>query len=298
MVLDKASLLDIRHLRTVSAIADTKNLTRAAQKLFISQPAVSQQLKEIEQTLGITLFVRSRKEMEITRMGEEVLVAARNIFNELDEMNTRINRLENGEEGELKIGMFCPLSYQWIPGVLKKMQKSYPKVDLKIGNCHRPKKELFNKLWDVIIAAVPIDHPSLDHTTLFTDEIVLLVHPKEPVAQKESVTPGDLRGYRYLSLTSKDLDIPYKLLMTPGDAQPGAFMTVEQPEAIVTLVREGFGITIFPRWAVKSEIERKDIAAVPLTPAGVPLDWKAVYLKSMKKNPYFEDFINYCKEII
>lgn len=290
-------LLDIRHLRAVEAISKTKNLTKAAQKLCVSQPAVSQQLKEIEQILGIPLFVRSKKQMTITKAGEEVLLGAQNILYELEEVNSRIARLVQGEVGELKIGMHCVLSYQWIPKVLKEMQRTHPKVDLSIGNCHRPKKELLEKVWDVVIAAFPFEHPSLEQHSLFSDEIVLLAHPKEPVAQKKFVVPEDLSGSRFISLTTRANDIPYNIFIAPDDPNSGVFMTVEQPEAILALVRERFGIAVFPRWAVQNEIRNKDLAAITLTSDGVWVDWKAVTRKSKDKKPYFESFINYCKEL-
>lgn len=290
-------LLDIRHLRAVAAISKTKNLTRAAQELCVSQPAVSQQLKEIEQILGIPLFVRSKKQMIITKAGEEVLLAAQNILNELEEVNVRITRLVHGEVGELKIGMHCVLSYQWIPKILKGVQRAYPKVNLRIGNCHRPKKELLEKVWDVVIAAVPFEHPLLEQHSLFSDELVLLVHPKEPVAKKTFAVPEDLSDSRFISLTTRAMDIPYNFYISPDDPQSGVFMTVEQPEAILALVREGFGIAVFPRWAAKKEIKNKDLVALPLNSDGVEAVWKAVTLKTADTKPYHETFINYCKEL-
>lgn len=290
-------LLDIRHLRSVTAISETKNLTRAAQKLCLSQPAVSRQLKETEQILGITLFVRSKKEMTITRAGEEVLLAAQNILCELDNVGMRIAHLLNGEAGELKIGMHCVLSYKWIPGILREMQRAHPKVNLMIGNCHRPKKELLEKAWDVVIAAVPFEHPSLEQHTLFSDELVLTVHPKDPVAQRTFVSPEDLRNTRFISLTTKAMDIPYNFHISPDTHHSGSFMTVEQPEAIMALVKDGFGVAVLPRWAIKNEILKKNIVAVPLTSKGVWADWKAVKLKSTNTKPYFETFVSYCKDM-
>lgn len=296
-MLPNIDLLDIRHLRAVSAIFKTKNLTRAAKNLNVSQPAVSQQLKEIEQILGISLFLRSKKQMIITRAGEEVLESAQNILDELDKVSVRIARLIHGEVGELKIGMHCVLSYQWIHKILKGMQKAYPKVNLKIGNCHRPKKELLEKAWDVVIAAIPFEHPLLEQHSLFSDELVLLVHPKEKVAHQKLVTPKDLNKLRFISLTTRENDIPYNVFIAPDVNQSGVFMTVEQPEAILALVRDGFGIAVFPRWAAKKEIKNKDIIALPVHTDRVEAVWKAVTLKSSDTRPYHETFINYCKDL-
>lgn len=289
-------LLSIRHLRAVLAISQTRNLTRAARKLCVSQPAVSQQLKEVEQILGIPLFVRTKKEMVITRAGEEVLQSAQLILEELDGVSVRISRLVNGEVGELKIGMHCVLSYQWITEVLKTMQRAHPKVELTLGNCHRPKKELLEKVWDVVIAGFPFDHPLLGKQVLFSDDIVLVAHPKEPVAQKPVVSPGDLRGSRYLSLTTRDMDISYNVFIAPDDPQACLFMTVEQPDAILAMIRDGFGVAVLPKWAVQRSIRKKEMVAVPLTPDGLKTDWHAVTLKSKDKKPYFESFVSYCKD--
>lgn len=293
-----SSRIELRHLRVVRAISQAQNLTRAAELLHVTQPAASQQLKELEEIVQTQLFVRTRKKMILTQAGEEILWSCARILNELENLESSVANLIQGEIGALRIGMHCVISYQWLPKVLKQMQNTYPKVVLSMGNAHRIKKELLEKTWDIIITVIPMKSAALDLVPFFSDEIVLVVHPDDPLALKKLLSPQDLNGRKYISLTSSELDTLYKTIIYPANSQLEGFLTVEQPEAILSLVRDGFGVTAFPKWAVSSDLKAGRLAAISLMPGKFQATWYAARLKVEKYPSYHETFLGLCETAI
>jgi len=287
--------IELRHLRVVKAISQTQNLTRAAEVLHVTQPAASQQLKELEEIVQTPLFVRTRKKMILTRAGEEILQPCARILDELENIESIAARMIHGDVGELRIGMHCVISYQWLPKILNQMQQAYPKVKLSTGNAHRIKKELLEKTWDIIITVIPLKSTALDAASLFSDEAVLVVHPDDPIVRKKKFSPQDLKGRKYISLTSSEMDTIYNTMIHPAGVQLEGFWTVEQPEAVLSLVRDGFGVTVFPKWALSQDLKAGRLAAVSLLPGGFQATWHAVRLRAGKYPLYHERFIGLCE---
>jgi DNA-binding transcriptional LysR family regulator len=290
-----APRIEFRHLRVVKAISLTQNLTRAAELLHVTQPAASQQLKELEEIVQTPLFVRTRKKMILTRAGEEILQPCARILDELGDFESTVARLIHGDAGELRIGMHCVISYQWLPKILKHMQLVYPKVVLSTGNAHRIQKELLEKTWDIIITIVPLKSTAIEAVPLFSDEVVLVAHPDDPITCKKQLSMKDLNGRKYISLTNSETDTIYKTMIHPAGVQLEGFWTVEQPEAILSLVRDGFGVTVFPKWAVLQDLDAGRLASVSLLPGGFQATWHAVRLKVGKYPSYHETFLRFCE---
>ena len=126
--------LEIKHLRMIRMIARTNNLTKAAEKLFISQPALSQQLINIENRIGAKLFFRNGKNMVLTKIGNKLLNSAHIILDEIDKAEKEVAKEVHGENGELKICIRCVFCFKWIPSVVKEFQIKYPNIDIIIDN--------------------------------------------------------------------------------------------------------------------------------------------------------------------
>jgi LysR family transcriptional regulator, regulator for metE and metH len=291
-MVEKMGILEVRHLRLVKALTETENLTRAAKRLHVSQPALSQQLRELEDRLGTVLFHRTRKRMVLTQMGGWVLQAAENVLKELDEVERSIAKAVHGEAGVLRIGVHCVLSYQWLPIIMRKFYDIYPQVELVLNNSHTFIRDLKSDTFDLVITSFPIEHPEIAHRTLFEDEVVAVSSPRHPMSAKKTVHEGDFEGVTVISLVEKSKDVLYQYYLVPAGVRIRQFMTVEQPEAIIDLVRSAFGVALFPRWSVQRFLNSGDLCASSLRQGGVRLEWRAVFLKSRQFSVYQQEFLD------
>lgn len=284
-------ILDIRHLRLVKSLTETENLTRAAKKLNVSQPALSQQLRELEDRLGVRLFHRTGKKMVLTQIGGWVLQTANGVLKELDRLELNIAKAVHGESGVLRIGVHCVLSYQWLPAILRKFQDMYPHVELVLSNSHRFIRDLKADVFDLVITGFPFEHPEIAHQKLFEDEVVAVSSPRHPMSAKKALRETDFDDVTIISLVEKSKDALYRHYLEPAGVRIRQFMTVEQPEAIIDLVRSGFGIALFPRWSVKRFLNSGELSASSLGQDGVRLEWRAAFLRSKELPLYQKDFL-------
>lgn len=284
-------IIEIRHLRLVKALSETENLTRAAKKLHVSQPALSQQLRELEDRLGVVLFDRTRRRMVLTRMGGWVLQAAENVLRELDLVERDIAKAVHGETGVMRIGVHCVLSYQWLPTIMRKFYDMYPHVELVLNNSHTFIRDLKSDAVDLVITAFPIDHSDIAYMSLFEDEIVVVSSPRHPMSARKTVREEDFGDVTIISLVEKTKDVLYQYYLGPAGIRIGQFMTIEQPEAIVDLVRSSFGVALFPRWSVQRFLNTGELCASSLGQGGVRLEWRALFLKSKQFSVYQQEFL-------
>jgi LysR family transcriptional regulator for metE and metH len=285
------SVLEIRHLRLIKALTETENLTRAAKELHVSQPALSQQLRELEGRLGVLLFHRTRKKMVLTRTGGWVLQAAENVLKEMDRVEREIAKTVHGETGVLRIGVHCVLSYQWLPAIMRKFNDMYPQVELVLNNSHTFIRDLKSDAFDLVITAFPIEHPQIAHLKLFEDEIVVVSSPRHPMSAVRKVRETDFEDITVISLVEKAKDVLYQYYLVPAGVRVRQFMTVEQPEAIIDLVRSAFGIAVFPRWSVQRFLDSGELCASSFGQEGVRMEWRAVFLKSKQFPVYQQEFL-------
>lgn len=292
-----SSKIEMRHLKMIKTIAETENLTKAAQKLCVTQPALSQQLKDIEEKLETDIFFRTRKKMILTEIGKKLLQTANSVLEEIRLTELEVSKAVHGETGELKIGVHCLLSYKWLPAVVQKYQELFPKVEIEISNCHTIIKELKSDRFDLVVTAVPVDHKYIDYYSLFEDDIVLISAPGHPISSKKFVTEKDFEEETLISLIDKSKDALYQYYLLPAGIKLKKFLTIDQPAAIVELVKSNIGIALFPKWSVEAQLKAGEINACTISRDGVKLEWKAVYFKEKKFPAHQQAFIKLLKSL-
>ncbi|MEZ0130006.1 AAA family ATPase [Flavobacterium sp. LBUM151] len=139
--------MEIRHLRLIKAIVEEGSITKAIDKLHLTQSALSHQLKEAEYQLGTAIFLRMNKKLVLTKAGEKIYELANEILDKLAQTETQIKQMVFGEHGEIRISTECFSSYHWLPHVLKQFHLLYPNVELKIVTeaTHIPLQKLLDK---------------------------------------------------------------------------------------------------------------------------------------------------------
>ncbi len=124
--------MELRHFRLVKAVAEEGTLTNAAKKLFLSQPALSQQLRELEERFGASFFNRANRKMVPTDVARRFLQAAEKILAEMESVETDLKTMVSGNPGILRVATECYTCYHWLPDILRAYGKRYPQVEVRI----------------------------------------------------------------------------------------------------------------------------------------------------------------------
>ncbi|MCP4755734.1 MAG: LysR family transcriptional regulator [Proteobacteria bacterium] len=285
------SAIEIKHLKLIKTIAKTENLTQAARKLFITQSALSRQLIDIENRLGINLFLRTQKRMILTEEGDSLLVTANSVLDELEQAERKISKIVNGETGKLKIGVQCLFCFEWLPRVMKMFQDRYPNIDLSLSRTRSLQKDLKAGKTDLVISAIATESACVDFHPLFEDEIAVVMSPDHPFGAKRFLTARDFVTAKLISLTDKSQDYFYQRILVKEGIEPKAFMSVEQVDAVVELVKAGFGISLLPQRFVRALLNSDQLKAASFRRRGLFLTWKAVHLKKENLPAHQKEFI-------
>ena len=274
--------VELRHLQLVDAITSEGSLTRAAERLNVTQSALSHQLREIEDRLGTPLFLRVNRRLALAPAGERLLASARRVLADIKAAEEDIARLANHQDGVIRVSTACYTCYSWLPPLLGAFHKRFPRIDVEI--VPEVKNNAVDALLDRRIDLALVHETRRDArvrlTPVFEDEIVIITARNHPLAKKPFVAPEDLAGENVILHSPPEESFFARQLRAAG-IRPRRFTTVTLTEAIVELVRAGLGVSAVPRWTV----ERSGVAMVRYTRKGLWRRWNAATLKGEIAEP-------------
>jgi LysR family transcriptional regulator for metE and metH len=286
--------LEVRHLRLIETVAREGGITKAANRLHLTQSALSHQLRDIEEKLGTPLFIRLNKKMLLTQAGERLLTAAPLVLDELRRAEEDIRQIALHREGMLRISTECYTCYHWLPAVLKPFQEIFPRVEVRIvaEATRRPIEALLDGRLDLAITSGATRNRKLTFKPMFRDELVVITSPQHPLALRPYVTAKDLAAEHLLvyALPNEDLTVFQKVLV-PAGVKPKQVSRIELTEAIIEMVKAGLGISVMARWAVAPHVEAGALRALPLTARGVHRQWSAAMIRHKATPPYLRKFV-------
>lgn len=243
--------MTITQLKYVLAVAEHQNFTKAAEKCFVTQPTLSMQIQKLEDQLDVQIFDRSKKPIELTEIGQKIVMQSKNIVNEADRINDIVDQQKGFIGGEFKIGIIPTVMPTLLPMFLKTFIKRYPKIKLKIEELTT--EEIIQRIkdghLDAAIAATPLKNEHIKERVLFYEPFVGYIPDNHRLASKEVLDVSDLDVNDLLLLEdghcfrdgvlnlcnakkTKDRD-EFQL-------QSGSF------EMLTKLANEGMGMTLLP----------------------------------------------------
>jgi LysR family transcriptional regulator for metE and metH len=286
--------LEVRHLKLITAVAEEGGVTRAANRLHLTQSALSHQLRDIESRLGASLFLRMNKKMILTQAGERLLLSARGVLGELQRVEEDIRQIALNREGVLRISTECYTCYHWLPSALKSFHEAFPRVEVRIvaEATRRPIQALLDGKLDLAITSNAVRNRKLCFKPLFRDELMVILNADHPLARRPFLTAKDFADEHLIvySLPKEELTVFRKVLL-PANILPRQVSHVELTEAIIEMVKAGLGISVMAQWAVAPQLEAGTLRAVPLTRKGLHRQWSAVMMKNKIIPPYFHKFV-------
>jgi DNA-binding transcriptional LysR family regulator len=260
-------IMNLHHLMIFDVVAQEKSVSRAAERLLISQPAVSKQLQLLERSLGTPLVDRLPKGVRLTAAGELLAGHARKIFTLADDALRRVAELQGLRRGKLVIGASTTLGIYFLPELLACYRQRYPQVDLEldVANTHIIQQYLTEHRVDIAITEGFVHWPELYARVFLIEELVPIVQPNHSLLQRPSVSLRQFcaepmlireRGSGTREVIEKAL-VQRKVSLRP-------LMTLGSTEAIKRTVAAGVGVAFVSRLTIQQELQDKRLATIPL----------------------------------
>lgn len=229
--------LDLKHLRLVTAIADVANMTRAAQMLCLSQPALSKQLAELEAQLGLPLFHRTPQAMYLTEAGRIFRTHAEAVLAEIGQLETELALHGHGSAGKLRLGIDRMHESSWLPALVTQFRQRHPGVELEFRQVPVLLESLQQREIDIAIVGEAPETPGIAYRALHADEMLAVLPSAHRLARKDWISAHDLQGMDLLYFFDLQQSYLYRRYLHPNRIKLGSFHRIENVSAIVELVR-------------------------------------------------------------
>jgi len=265
-------MIEIRHLRTLVALAETGSLTAAAQRLHLTQSALSHQVKELEERLGLALVNRASRPLTLTQAGRRLLGLAGRILPEVDTTLHGLGSLARGEAGRLAIASECHSCLEWLLPRLRLYRKRFHAVELDVSLSATldPLPRLVEGSLDLVLSPDRRELPGIGWHRLFDYAMRLVVAPGHPLSARAFVTPKDLEGETLLvyPVDKGRLDI-FTRFLWPAGAEPARIRPVESTALLIELAVLEQGVAALPDWACETALQAGRIATLALGQNGL-----------------------------
>jgi LysR family transcriptional regulator for metE and metH len=285
-------ILEVRHLKVIDAVARETSVSRAAETLNLTQPAVSHTLRDLREKLGVELFHRQGKRLVPTAEGVRLLETSTRVLDELRRAEEEVTRFRTGQQGTLRLTTECYTCYNWLPSIVMKFREEFPQLDVSLVEATlEPFRALLEGQLDIALVCSSTSDKRIVTRKIFSDDIVAIVAPGHRLASKKYLTAGDLVDEHIIVHTKPEENILVKDLMAPKGITPKRTSELYFTAAVLGSVKAGLGVSSVARWAVQPEIESGELVAVPLTSKGIWRSWKAAYNRSSAGRPAIKSFV-------
>ncbi|MFI6599304.1 LysR family transcriptional regulator [Nonomuraea sp. NPDC050536] len=259
--------VDLRDLELLDALADSGTLTAAAERLYVSQPALSQRLTKLEERLGVRLFERQGRRLVPNPAGRRMLVASRQVLTELRAATRDVREIRDGRDRRVRFTSQCSTTFQWLPPVIRGFREQQPEAEVRIESVpgDEPISALVEDLVDVaLVTKLDRQMDRVQLTRLFEDEMVAVVADRHPWAHRRHVTARDFDDAHLILYDIYDQNrIPATPLPIPHGARPARVTTMPViTDLLIEMVAGGEGVTILPSWVAAPYVTSHHISLV------------------------------------
>ncbi|MDH5633252.1 MAG: selenium metabolism-associated LysR family transcriptional regulator [Gammaproteobacteria bacterium] len=290
-----------RRLQVFHTVARLLSFTKAAETLHMTQPAVTFQIRQLEEHFNTRLFDRTHNRISLTMAGERVFEYADKIIALYGEMDNRVREMTGDVSGILIIGASTTIAEYVLPSLLGEFRERCPSVNIRlsVSNSLGVVHMVENNSVDVGIVESPVTNKNLVADVCWKDRLVFICHPQHPLARQERITAEELDDLPFICREegsgTRDVIRTYmtdhKLHMTDLDVS----LEVGSPEATKSAVEAGLGVSIVSEATVKKEIKLGTLVSLPLEP---PLErpFSIVYQRQKFRLRAMEEFMDFAHE--
>ncbi len=291
-------MIERTHLKIIRALADNGTLTAAANALFLTQPALSHQMRYLEKKLGVSLWQREGRQLRLTPAGEVLLQSARHILPVLEQTEKTLQAYGEGRQGILRLGVECHPCYEWLKGILAGFLVALPEMDVDIVNKFQFSglEGLLNHHVDLLVTPDIVKKQGIIYEPLFDYELVLLVANSHDLSDKYSISAEQLLNETLLTFpVSHDrLDVFTQFLL-PAAINPRT-KAIESLDIMVQMVGLGRGVTVLPKWLAEEYCQTLSVSTLRLGGEGLTKTLFAAMREDDVGISYIQTFIDLAKQ--
>ena len=291
--------MEIRQLKAFLAIAEAKTFTAGAKATNVTQAAISMQIRQLEDEIGLQLFTRTPRRVLLTEAGEHLLERARNILREHDAALAELAELGGVEHGRLRIGSSSStFASNQLPHILTAIRKKYLNAEITVsaGTSQRLVDMLTHGEIDIAFVSLPVENALITTEKLFSDELVAIAHPSHPSAKKRAITPAALAEQPLIlgergGNTRRLIDDFFE----DAGIKPNVIMELSRQEAVNEMVENDLGVGTAGAKTIANEIREGRLVA--WTIEGLKINWElgVARLAGGYYSPIAREFVELCK---
>ena len=280
--------MDIRQIACFAEVAQQLNVTRAAEKLHISQPSLSKTIKNLESELGTPLFYRGAHQLELTDAGEAFLINAKKVLDSFDNLTSELNDVVDLKKGEIKIGIPPIIGAAFFAALISRYKETYPSIDLlltEVGSNTIRQGVSEGEIDIGLVCNLPAKKENLEIIQLLKDPLMLMVHKDHPLATRTAIDFVEIEK-EPLILYRHDFSLHDRIMAACASHgfEPKVVCESSQKDFMIEMVGAKLGVTLLPS-RICSQIENDQLVAIPFVRPEVNLELGMIWNKD-KYLPY------------
>lgn len=292
--------MELRQLRAFVTIAEAGTFTAGALRVHVTQAAVSMQIRQLEQELGVQLFIRAPRRVLLTEAGEKLLDRARLILREHDTALMEMSELAGAKHGRLRIGTSSAMvSADSLPKLLKNLKDIYPQAEITVtsGTSERLAQQILAGEIDVGFVSLPVEANGIQTELLNEDELVAIASPEHSLAKRRVVSAAMLAGEKLiLGLSGGNTRRLIEEFFSQAGVKPDVIMELSRQVAINRMVEQGLGVGIAPIKSVKEDVASGKLVSWWIEGALINWELGLARLRGGYESPIMKTFIKLCRE--
>ncbi|WP_282938476.1 LysR family transcriptional regulator [Paenibacillus sp. RC67] len=273
--------MDMRHLQYFLEVARWNSFTKAAQALYITQPTISKMIKNLEEELGVILFDRIGKRIELTDAGAVLLTQAQHMVKSFDEMTSHLDELMKVKRGRIRIGLPPMVGANFFPKVIGRFREQYPGITLQLfeDGSKKVEAEVGAGELDIGVVLLPTNEELFESFSFVKQQLMLVVHPSHPLAGSQEAALMDLKEESFL-LFHEDFALHDRIIAECERLGfvPDVVYKSSQWDFISEMVAANLGIALLPE-AICRELDSKRVRTIPLTKPMIPWHLAMIWRK-------------------
>jgi DNA-binding transcriptional LysR family regulator len=297
--LDLDRSVTLRQLRAFKTVADLSSFSLAAQRLKLSQPSVSYQVKELEETLGLPLLDRLGKRVRLTEAGTLLYGYVRQLLGVLDDATVAIEEMRGIQRGSLRVGASTTVGIYLLPAALGAFKKQHPGlvISLEIGTREVVQQQVLRNELDLAVVGPALKDPDLTAVPFLTDELVVIAPAGHPLAARRALTLKDLADQPFVM---REAASGSRWSLEKAARKAGAKLTVAMElgsnGAIKHAVESGLGLAVMSRYACVLELSSGRLVELDVRGFPIRRDWHIVHLRRRRLPVSVSSFIQFLKD--
>lgn len=287
--------MTIRHMRIFLEVFETQNVTKAAQQLHMTQPAVTRAIQELERYYGVQLFERVNHRLSVTEVGKEMYQQAMHIVESFDALEKGLYNWDTC--GLLKVGASITIGNYALPHFIVRFKERYPhaRVEASVLNGGALQSAILENKLDLALIENTVTHPALCCRKFSEDEMLLITPPDHPLLKKVTVTLSDLQQYDLLMREEGSAGRAFlESVFTANGLTLRPAMVSISTQAIIQAVRCGLGIAILPRQLVEDDLSAGSVCTREISGVNLRREHNIVWHRKKYLSPALTAFMDIC----